>query len=59
MFNLIAVVFMAATGNGDVYVLDHGLTEQDCNERSVSEREIVDVVGAVPYDVILWCEPME
>ena len=41
MFNLIAIVFMAATGNADVYALDHGMTERDCNERHVSSAEIV------------------
>lgn len=60
MFNLIAIVFLtAASTAGDVYVIDHGLTERDCNERPVTTREIIDAVGQVPYDAILWCEPEE
>ncbi len=57
MFNLIAIVYLTAASAGDVYVLDHGMTERDCNERQVTVREIVDAVGQLPYDATLWCEP--
>lgn len=54
-YSLVALVLLS--GAPQEYVLDSGLSEQDCNERPVTPEEVAAAVGHAVPEALLLCEP--